>query len=75
MSIMKIMKKGLDRLTGQGVERDKEMQEDEARACEKEQTLFLLTQEQKEAIKNLMPRVTQVVERIEDQNGKGDSHV
>ncbi|KKM82265.1 hypothetical protein LCGC14_1321330 [marine sediment metagenome] len=72
---MTIMKKVLDRLTGQGVKRDKEMLEDEERACEKEQTLFLLTQEQREAFKELLPRVTQVVKRIENQNGKGESHV
>ena len=72
---MNIMKKVLDRLTGQGVKRDKEMLEDEERACEKEQTLFLLTQEQREMLKNLTPRVTQVVKRIETQNGKGSNHV
>ncbi len=72
---MTIMKKVLDHLTGQGVKRDKEMLEDEERACEKEQTLFLLTQEQREAFKELLPRVTQVVKRIENQNGKGESHV
>ncbi len=71
---MSIMKKVLDRLTGQGVKRDKEMRKDEARACEKEQTLFLLTQEQREMLKNLAPRVTQVVQRIEAQNGKGNNH-
>jgi len=70
----KIMKRVLDRLLGQGVKRDKEMRKDEERACEKEQTLFLLTQEQKEALKNLTPRVTQVVQRIETQNGKGNNH-
>lgn len=72
---MKIMRKVVDYLTGQGVKRDKEMRKDEARACEKEQTLFLLTQEQKEAFKRLLPRVTQVVKRIENQNGRGENHV
>ena len=70
----KMMKRMLDRVLGQGVKRDKEMRKDEARACEKEQTLWLLTQEQKDAIKNLLPRVTQVVKRIETQNGKGNNH-
>ena len=70
----KIMKRALDRLLGQGVKRDKEMRQDEARACEKEQTLFMLTQEQREVLKNMTPRVTQVVQRIETQNGRGNNH-
>ncbi len=71
-----MMKKMLDRLTGQGVKRDREIRDSEARACEAEQQLFLTAQAQAETNKEMDTRVTQVMQRIEIQNnGKGGNHV
>ena len=70
------MKKALDYLAGQGVNRDREIQDSEERACEIEQQLFLTARAQAQANRKLEPRVTQVMERIKSQNnGESKNHV
>lgn len=70
-----MMKKLVDRYTGQGVKRDEEIRDSEERACEAEQQLFLTAKAQAERNRKLGPRVTQVMRRIEIQkNGEEKNH-
>ena len=69
-----MLKKLYDRLIGQSVKRDKEILAAEEKACGKEQTLFLMTQDLAKECETTTVRVTQMLDQIKEMDKKENNN-